>query len=191
MKSRRWCQFSVRTLLLIVTLIGCGLGWLSMRIREARSREAAVAEIRGLGGYIVYEDELDAQGNYLPCAAPELSGPAWLNALLGSEHFRNVNAIFLSGKPLNDDNLRQLATLTELRILWLDGTEISDAGLAHLGSLQRLAGLRLSESRISDAGLDQLRGLAQLKWLAVQHTQVTTAGVAKLQASLPECVIDR
>ena len=177
--------------MLLVTIAGCGLGWLSLRIREARQREAAVAAIRALGGYIVYDDEFDAQGNYVPCAAPEPSSPAWLHALLGTEHFRGVSAVFLSHAPLNDTSLPPLQGLAELRILWLDGTPLTDAGLEHLRGLPHLEGLRLSDTHVTDAGLERLRGLAQLKWLSLQHTPATAAGVAKLHASLPDCIIDQ
>ena len=39
-RKRRWYQFSVRTLMIFVTLVGCGLGWLGFKGRAARRQQA-------------------------------------------------------------------------------------------------------------------------------------------------------
>ena len=188
---RRWYQFTLRTLLIAVTVAGCGLGWLGFKIRAAREQQAAIAVIYELGGRTLYADEFDADGNYVPCAAPELPGPQWLQGVLGADFYRSVQAAFLSQAPITDATLEKLQGLSQLRILWLDGTPLTDAGLRHVGRLAKLEGLRLSETPVTDAGLDHLRGLSELKWLSLVGTKVTAAGVAKLQAALPNCAIDR
>jgi hypothetical protein len=47
---RRWYQYGVRTLLTMVTLTGCGLAWLGVKVQEARQQQAAVAAVLGLLG---------------------------------------------------------------------------------------------------------------------------------------------
>ena len=36
---RRWFRFTLRTILLITTLVGCGVGWLGVMVRDARQQE--------------------------------------------------------------------------------------------------------------------------------------------------------
>ena len=45
--TRRWLQFSLRSFLLVVTLLATWLGYISFRAREQR---VAVARIKELGG---------------------------------------------------------------------------------------------------------------------------------------------
>jgi len=258
---RRWCQYSLRTPLIFVTLAGCGFGWLGFKVREARRQQAAVAAIRKSGGFVAYDYQFDARDGDIPNAIPP--GPAWLRSLLGRDFFGNVRTVFLLGEQIadadverlkeftalkslslhgtrvTDSGLENLAGLTQLTELMLDGTQISDAGLerlrvltkldtllldgtqvagpglerlqgaAHLrfmclsdtrvtdAGLQHLKGLTqleflyLDGTQITDAGLENLNGLSQLEHLWVDRTQVTEAGVAKLQKSLPTCVIYR
>src|ERR1700676_2985640 len=80
---RRWYQYSLRTLLIFVTLVGSGLGWLGMKMREARQQQAAVVAIESAGGRVQYDYQYDAKGVYDAYAAPP--GAAWLHALLGDD----------------------------------------------------------------------------------------------------------
>jgi hypothetical protein len=47
---RRWLQFSLRTLLVLMLVLGCGLGWLAYKIKAAREQRAAVDAIHKMGG---------------------------------------------------------------------------------------------------------------------------------------------
>jgi lipopolysaccharide export system protein LptC len=39
---RRWLQFSLRTLLVLMLAFGCGLGWLGMKVKQAGEQREAV-----------------------------------------------------------------------------------------------------------------------------------------------------
>src|SRR5579863_4668922 len=56
---RRWFQFSLRTLLIGVTLAGCGFGWLGVKVREARRQAAIVASITKRGAAVLYDYDFD------------------------------------------------------------------------------------------------------------------------------------
>jgi len=47
---RRWFRYSLRTLLLLMLVFGCGLGWFAREIRRSRAQREAVKAIRKLGG---------------------------------------------------------------------------------------------------------------------------------------------
>jgi hypothetical protein len=170
---RRWFSFSLRTLLIFVTLAGCGLGWLGFKIQEGRRQQAAVEAIEKLGCDVGYDYQFDSQGGSV--FNPTLPGPAWLHSLLGDDFFRNVDSVCKWGysslgrqdSPFRDADLEFVKGLKTLKVLVLLGTQVTDAGLANLNGLTRLEELDLSD------------------------TQVTDAGVAKLQQALPNCRINR
>lgn len=61
---RRWFQFRLRTLLILMLVISCGLGWFAYHLELARNRERAVAEC-GAAGIYVYQYEPTAVGRVL------------------------------------------------------------------------------------------------------------------------------
>jgi hypothetical protein len=79
-KVRRWNQFGLRTLLIFVTLVGCGLGWLGWKFQKARRQQAAAAAIEKSGGTVNYDDELNPPRGKGSSVGP--AGPAWLRSLL-------------------------------------------------------------------------------------------------------------
>jgi hypothetical protein len=44
--KRRWCQFSLRTLMLLVLAGGMVFGWIGIRMRRAHTNRESVAEVR-------------------------------------------------------------------------------------------------------------------------------------------------
>ncbi len=199
--SRRWYQFTLRTLLIVVTLVGCGFAWFGLKVRESHRQEAAVAAIERLGGRVFYDAEPPGSG--------------LVRALLGDEFFRNVRQVDLEIYAVDDADLEHLHGLTRLTRLEIDGTQITDAGLVHLKALTRLEFLDLNNTSISDAGLKQLHeltrleilelnntpvtdagmaqlaGLSELKLLTLHGTHVTDAGAAALHQAVPNCQINR
>jgi len=47
---RRWYQYSLRTLLLVMLLASVGISWFAVKMQRARKQREAVEAIRGLGG---------------------------------------------------------------------------------------------------------------------------------------------
>ena len=68
-------------MLLVVTLAGSGLGWMGLRVREARRQQVAVGALRKLDFNVAYDYECDLKGNYMRNDGPP--GPRWLRALFG------------------------------------------------------------------------------------------------------------
>jgi hypothetical protein len=129
-RKRRWFQFSLRTLLIVVTLLALPLCWLGLKVDEARQQQTAVVAIRKLGGFVAYDYQFDSQGHDLPGAT--LPGPAWLHSLLGDDFFRNVYGVILLDPSVKDADLEQLKALTQLRYVSVFGTNVTDVGVAKL-----------------------------------------------------------
>ncbi len=209
--KRRWCQFSLRTLLVVMTLftvtVGCFVGWIQyrrQRARENRERVAAIeAEMRKVGGWVfpTLESEdgtwLDGlfndPGNFDNFNRVGVSGDGQYGDI-GLEHLKAlplVTQLHLGRTKVTDVGLVHLKGQTRLGSLFLDDTDVTDAGLVNLRGLTNLNDLRLRRCNITDAGLEHLNGLTNLRFLNLNGTNVTDEGIKKLQQALPKCKIHR
>jgi Leucine-rich repeat (LRR) protein len=93
-----------------------------------------------------------------------------------------VVSVSLIAKKVNDEALKDLAGLKQLRSLDLRSTQVTDAGLKELRALDKLRSLFLSSTKVTDAGLKELRELTSLDMLYLDATKVTDAGLAELRA---------
>lgn len=185
----RWLQFSMRTMLVVVSMTCVALAvWVAPVERQRR----AVAAIKALGGRVTYVENKSASVSpfwrWLPQAYQDeveevsLTGTnvtdtelAHLGALTG------LQKIYLYDTRLTDAGLAHLKCLTKLKKLELNHNQVTDAGLAHLREMIGLQRLGLSGTQVTDAGLAQLQGLTGLQWLTLDQTQITDAGVPCLQ----------
>jgi hypothetical protein len=205
---RRWFQYSLRTLLVLMLAACIGMGWIAMKRQQARRGREAAEAIERLGGKVFWSN----------ADSPEESGAwAWLRKLLGDdlfvhpddvvihsraqviadaglEHLKGLTqleTLYIDSDQITDAGLQHLQGLTHLRDLMLVNTQVSDSGLAHLRGLTQLQGLSLDSTQVTDAGLEHLKGLARLRELDLQGTQVSDNGVGELQQALPNCRISR
>ena len=77
-RKRRWFQFSLQTLLILVIIVAIPCAFLGRKLERKRIERAVVQEIVGLGGWAGY-DEVDEQQR-----------PLWLRNLLGEHFFSEV-----------------------------------------------------------------------------------------------------
>ena len=168
----RWLQFSVRTLLVFVTLSAVACTWFVVKLQQARRQREAVKAIVEAGGSVVYDYEVTL-GNGVPVAPsaprPKPPGPAWVRKLLGDDFFAKV----VVARIQNDAGLEHVRELTDLEELDLGGTQVTDAGLQHLRKLTRLGRLDLEGTQVTDAGLAHVNGLFSLRRLVLAETGVT------------------
>lgn len=136
-------QFSMRSLLLVTTLVVLALGFLAERAH--RQRRAALA-IERLHGSLRYNDELH-------------NSPTrrWLWGWLGRDMIAQVEAVYLGGTAMHDADLACLEKLPELRELVLTSTAVSDRGLERLARLTKLESIDLRFTQVSEAGVVKLR----------------------------------
>lgn len=92
---------------------------------------------------------------------------------------------------LKDDDLKNIAKLTNLQRLHLENNPIGDAGLAHISGLINLEYLNLYNTQVSDSSVDHLKGMTNLTALYLWQSKVTDEGGEKLKAALPDTLINR
>src|SRR5689334_22834012 len=114
--KRRWFRYSLRTLLVFVTLASAGFGWLGYKVRQSQQHREAIKTIEKLGGTFRYE------GN--PTNALR---PAWLSKWIGNDDSGTVIQVRFDSR-IGDDVLAQLQSLTRLDRLDVHGTQVTDAG---------------------------------------------------------------
>jgi hypothetical protein len=200
---------SVRSLMVIVLLLGGGLGWV---VHSAHVQRNAVATIEANGGFVFYDWHWK-DGS----PAPVGNRPwylTWLEDHVGIDYFSGVSSVWLEGEP-SDSKLalvaslhrieelgftdsipsgseRRSSMLTGAGLAYLDGhrrlkeldladAEVTDEGLARLSSLVGLRRLNLRNTLVSDAGLVSLKGLTRLQELDLSATEVSDAGLVHLQ----------
>lgn len=164
---RRWLQFSLRTLLIVMTLLAMALGTAML---PAERQRRAVRTVRGLGGSVSYADPLAEESLFV----------SQLRVRLGRDYFDVVKEIDLVGTPASDQDLAQLRRLTHVERLFLDDTQVTDAGLENLQGLKQTQMLSLNNTRISDTGVAYLLQATNLRTLWLNRTGVTDATLARL-----------
>ena len=205
---RRYFHYSLRLLLVVVTLLGILMGRVAVRMREAEGQRRAVEAIRKAGGSVAYDWQVLGQ------KGP--SQPHWLRKLFGEDYFANVVEVILDSSAATDATLDHFQYLTpnyascisggsrvgdggsgrvrdctHLVTLYLYDTEITDAGLENLEGMKDLEILYLTKTQVTDAGIDHLARLTNLEAVSVGCTHVTPEGIQRLQRALPRCHISR
>lgn len=196
--NRRWLQFSLRTFLILVTLLAFWLGYISY---HARNQRAAVARIEQLGGRVKYDWQM---GSPTSSAQHNPPGWAWLRRLVGDEYFQDVVFVNLAETKVSNDDLRLVARLRRTKELFLSNTEISDDGLTSICGMSELRFIGLDKTNVtnkgilalpqprngcsiflSDAGVDDsaLSNLIHCRTLVLDGTPVTSQGINLLAGS--------
>jgi hypothetical protein len=201
----RWYQFSLRSLLIFVTLCAIACSWLATWMQgQRRQFEAAKAF-----GHVVSWERHDGYYNYgtpsrrlykiKPCVML-FYRKTFIGKCFDDDTLFNVTEIVCGSSfyysertsknpAVSDANIFNIRYLKHLQRLSISGAQISDDGLKYIQTLPHLETLDLDNVDITDAGLVYLEGLSELKWLIITQTQVTKQGVEKLRRALPKCKI--
>ena len=164
-RPRRWLQFSMRTLLVAMTLLAIALGWVAYEREQTRQRREGIERLEGLATRSIRSGG---------------SQPAWSECLFGADPLANWDEIYMRFDEFSDEQSEWLKGMSQITGLGLTGTELTDAGLPNIRGLTKLVSLHLAETRVSDAGLIHLRGLANLEYLDLGGTHITDAGLENL-----------
>ena len=105
-RRRTFFAVSVRGLLLLILVIGCGLGWIARVVRTGQAQRSAVAAIYQAGGWVVYDTEWDDRPN---ASIWKPRWPRWLVDQIGVDYFGNV--VFIN---LHDRGTDQVARRTSV-----------------------------------------------------------------------------
>ena len=124
---------------MFVVMVGFGSAWLGVKIQKAQRQKAAVEAIlkSGAGG-VIYDFQMDSQGNMIPNATPP--GSKWLRSLVGVDFLQSVvGVVYYANHSLVAADFERLNDLSELKKLLLLGPRrIPEPAMKPLAGLTRL-----------------------------------------------------
>ena len=135
---RRWFQFSLRTLLIVVTLSAGVLGWVGWKMEQGRRQRVVIVWLEKMEaegwGFVSEEDKSWWKQRVDQCFGPSVvavdlsnSKVRDLTPLLG---MKNLETLRLDGTQVTD--LSPLAELKSLKCVWLHDTPVSAEQLQKL-----------------------------------------------------------
>jgi hypothetical protein len=171
-------QFSLASLLVVVTIVGLVLAPLVNRVRQ---QSRLVAAVEALGGRVTFDEtESSATPTWLR---------GWLEDWLDDDYFRTVRGVLLRSCPATDQLVADLAELpgVEMSLEQLDlcDSQITDEALPHIARFQRLKALDIGFCPITNEGLRRLAPLDELVYLGLDVTKVSDDGLSALR-ELPQ-----
>ena len=133
--KKRWLSFSLRTMLVLLTIVCV---WLGFKVHRVERQKAAITWVESVGGTVSYDYELDEAGVLFGhydqsgdwiCDAT-LPRPRWLRELIGVDYLDTVISVTISDSGLVD--LSPLTNFTELKWLHLVDNADFDAEILKL-----------------------------------------------------------
>jgi hypothetical protein len=170
-KMLRRFRFSLRSLMVVVTLLSI---WMGYYLDSVRRQRQAVQSIRRLHGRITYDDFLEENGI-------EPRWRRWVRSKLGSEYVEQVDQVFFTGREIEPIGMGHYG--------W-PKSDICDDDLEMFRDLPAITELGLPDTRITDGGVRHLKRLTKLRFLNLTGTGLTPEGVRDLRQALPNCRID-
>src|ERR1051325_1994022 len=90
LESRRWFRFGLRTLFMLVTILGV---WLGVQVKWIRGRHEAIAHHKLLNGEIVRYAKWPVHSNLIFIRPAEVAKAPWSIRILGET---GINTIFVN-----------------------------------------------------------------------------------------------
>lgn len=114
------------------------------------------------------------------------------NAIL--QALKNINeqlvVLKLTNLPINDNDIKIVADLKNIKKLNVENTLITDNGMEYIKQLSQLEQLNLYGTNVSDEGLLELASLKNLSVLYLWKTKVTLNGINQFKKINPKVVIE-
>lgn len=174
----RWMRFSLRTFLLVITLVAI---WIGFKCQRAREQANAVAALQKLSVQVIYDWQYRMGRYELPPTSAKPSAPEWLRKAVGEHFFQTVVRIDGNFAQIHDADLKILEQLPEIRYVSLCDTSVTDEGMRYIAALPNVQFVVLAATKVGDAGLKQLTKAKTLRSVTLPITRVTDAGLAALQ----------
>lgn len=192
--KRRWFQFKLRSLVVLILMLSLVLGYWGNARRRAQRQWDAVQAIREVGGRVninsgskvdpFREDSLTSElptwQKWIGIACPPPIGASVpRHPGIGKEimlHLRQLpqlNDISLSGDWIDDESMEVLSGLPNLDGLYIESNQISDVGALSLAKTKHLKDLILVGDQLTDRGMAvvaQLPELSFLRWVSPRST---------------------
>jgi hypothetical protein len=197
-RRRRWFRFSMRTLMVVITLLSV---WLGIQVNAARRQKEAVAVILSAGGTVNYDYQLKPRP-----AAPYRAGqfsvsyfsmffadhksspewPTWMRDQFGDDYFRTAAQVYIHlNDPIAARNaINELANLHAVKCVQLRSQvphcQIEDSDLNPLGELNRLERLWIIQTRATGKFLSRVRNPSSMIQLSLEQNDIDDAAVEEI-----------
>lgn len=193
-------QFSLRLLLLAVSLAAVAAGVFGWQWRTAREIEAVIAGWQELGAEVVVLETAGASQREEVWQAREVS----LGGPLSKEQRRQLSLLLarsaqlpseviaglhLRRTPISVGDAASIGVLSGLRSLTLFDAGLTDDHLAKLAAAESLESLHLGQNEIGDDGVAALHSLKKLRYLSIEANPVTEFTLEDLRAAISQLEI--
>lgn len=111
---------------------------------------------------------------------PRIGGPRFHEVEALPKVPFDIAVVDLERTMVKDADLKRLAPLSKLALLWMRDTSITDEGVAHLAACQHVVWLCLDDTKITAAALPHLKGLHELRQLQLVNTHIDDASLEHL-----------
>jgi hypothetical protein len=168
---RQWPRFSLRGLLVLITLAAGGFAWFG-QWQAAKLREEQA------GQWILHHGGTVGEFNGWEIERREW----WVRglAIVVPRHcLYTVQSVYLERKA-DDTMLPHLFDLPHLQTVDLRESRITDAGMVHLRRLSDLRTLNLEDTANGDAGFAQLSKNRRIEYLWLGDTKLTPASLPQI-----------
>lgn len=169
---RRWYQFSLRTLLVLMLVLPIGLGWYAHARNKSLKQWEAVRALRAAGEKLraLRDDELlEGEQAILPA-------PAWQKAM-GVDLPQELKVFLSRYSKFTDAEAAHLAELPQVTIIQVRG-ETTDKGTALITKRPKLECLTLNSPHLTDESLKILADFRDLEVLDIRTAPITDQGLA-------------
>ncbi len=179
-RKKGWSSISLFDFFLVVTFIGCGLGyWQWIRMESQRS-ESLAAEVVHSGGAVTMWATIPAPLTVIPEMYLEplkrITMVSWdnpsrslLRSILKEPHLYSLR---LGGDSYDLEDLHGIRHLVKLGDLRIAGRTLSNETVLAIGKLKGLHSLSLMRTNVTAKGLAALGEMPRLRYLNVIHTDV-------------------
>lgn len=191
--NRRWFKFSLRTLLVLMTVLCV---WLGLQVNAARRQREAVTAILKAGGMITYDWQYGPPakptGNYLVDYGQSLNNSAsprwpWLSTVFGDDCFQSVTGVLFNTPNPNATkaNYDQIAKLPALKFFCLGPTDnpafaLNGSDLTSLAELKHLELLQLYGTHITGEMIEKWQSHNTLKSVSICNCDFDDSGMQEI-----------
>jgi len=83
----------------------------------------------------------------------------------------NIVALQFSGGRVTEDDMKRIASLSQLQRLYMEDMQVIDRDMLQVGTLANLQMLYLGDNHITDRGVEHLTPLKKLRWLSLEKNK--------------------
>ena len=166
-----WFRFSVRGLILAMTLSSILFAFVVQPVKDARNQQLAlqrIAQLKGTAEPGIAVDPGRRLGHKLAERIYHGSATAYLY---------NID---LTETQATDEDIRLISRMRFVRSLILTNTQVSDLGLEHLSSQRKLHHLDISGTKVTDTGIQSLSKVTSLKSMQAMDCDVSDTALRQL-----------